>query len=80
MVSTSVKLGSTWVQISNDKDYILQNLGTNGKVLVKAAATQPTTTDGVFELNSGAVIASTILNGVVWARAESNEVLVTYAK
>jgi len=82
MVSYGDTLGTSWVQISNDEDYMLQNKSTNGtKVLVKVSASEPTDTVGAFELNGGDVVASTVLNGVVWAKAVGTGLAtIAYAK
>ena len=83
MVSySSIITNSTWVQISNSEDYVLQSKSKHADrvLLVKASATEPTTTDGAIELKAGEVIASTIFSGVIWAKAVNADVLIAYAK
>ena len=76
--STVVEEG-TWVQISNDEDYMLQNNG-NGLVLVKASASEPTDESASFKVPTGGVVTSVMLSGVIWVSAAKDRSLVTYAK
>jgi hypothetical protein len=88
MTSYNVELGTSWVQISDNEDYILQNVSTvignttAMEVLVKASDSEPTSTSASLVLSYRDVISSNVLNGVIWARSADNTVTATvsYAK
>lgn len=81
MINYSENIGGTWVQIASDgDDYMLQNKSKSNKLLVKTSVSLPAGSDGSFELGPGEVIASTILNGNIFVRALSDNVLIAYAK
>ena len=75
--STEV-LVNVWVQVSDNKDYILQNKGV-GSILVKASDTAPTNSTGAIEVLGKKSITSNELYGNVWCCAQSEKQLVAWA-
>ena len=80
MTNTTLTVTDTWTQVSDNVDYMIQNVtqigsraGSNdGLVRVKASDVQPTDDSGAFELRYGDVLTSGMLSGTVWVKRASN--------
>jgi hypothetical protein len=70
---------TSWFQVSNNEDYLMQNRGVTN-VIVKANATEPTEDAGSFLLPPNGLVNSSILPGVIWVKADTDDTLVVYAK
>lgn len=78
MVNYSGKaVKGVWILVSNNEAYVLQNKG-NGKVVVKASNTEPTSVAGGIELSNGNMITSNELVGKVWVTALGDDQLIAY--
>lgn len=81
MVNTSITLvEDTWTLIASNVDYLAQNRSAE-KILVKAMGSEvaPTNVEGAFEIVSGELIGSTILNGYIYAMCPSKTVALVVA-
>ena len=68
----------TWILISDNEAYMLQNKGT-GKVLVKASDSMPTDIIGSIEVSEDKWLTSDELVGKVWCTALNEDQLIAYA-
>ena len=68
MVGENIELTNQWVKLSNNEDYIIQNKSST-LIYVAASATIPSSIDIAIELESKGVLTSSLMPGVIWAKA-----------